>query len=70
MSLLSRIKRTLTGVQDAPVEPPPRHDRRVAARERHRATGEPAWRKGDRLDDGPGKGTRDADAAPEILGGS
>jgi hypothetical protein len=50
-------------------EPPPRHERREAGRERHQETGEPAWGKKDRLDDPPGVGMRDPDAAPEILGG-
>lgn len=38
-------------------------------RERHQETGEPAWEEEDRLDDPPGTGKRDPDAAPEILGG-
>jgi hypothetical protein len=70
MSLLSWIKQTLTGVPDvSAAEPPPRHERREAGRERHQETGEPAWEKEDRLDDSPGVGMRDPDAAPEILGG-
>jgi hypothetical protein len=69
MSLLSWIKRTLTGEPDvSAAEPPPRHERRQAGRERHRETGEPAWEKSDQLDDPPGTGKRDPDAAPEILG--
>jgi hypothetical protein len=35
-----------------------------------RPAGEPAWEKEDRLDDPAGVGTRDPDAAPEILGGA
>ena len=70
MSLLSWIRQTLTGVPDvSAAEPPPRHERREAGRERHQETGEPAWGKEDRLDDPPGVGMRDPDAAPEILGG-
>ena len=69
MSLLSRIKQLLTGVPDASAaEPPPRHERREAGRERHQETGEPAWEKSDRIDEPPGAGMRDPDAAPEILG--
>jgi len=48
---------------------PPRHERREAGRERHQETGEPAWEESDRLDDPPGTGKRNPDAAPEILGG-
>jgi hypothetical protein len=70
MSLLSWIKQTLTGAPDvSAAEPPPRHERREAGRERHQETGEPAWEAKDRLDDPPGAGIRDPDAAPEILGG-
>lgn len=69
MSLLSWIKRTLPGAPVSAAERPPRHERREAGRERHQETGEPAWRKEDRLDDPPGLGMRDPDAAPEILGG-
>ena len=69
MSLLSWIKRTLTGAPDASAaEPPPRHERREGGRERHQETGEPAWEESDRLDDPPGTGQRNRDAAPEILG--
>jgi hypothetical protein len=67
VSLLSWIKRTLTGAPAA--EPPPRRERREAGRERHQETGEPAWEESDRLDDPPGMGKRNPDAAPEILGG-
>ena len=71
MSLLSWIVRTLTGRRDvSEAEPAPRHERREAGRVRHRETGEPAWEEGDRLDDPPGTGKREPDAAPEILGGS
>jgi hypothetical protein len=70
MSLLSRIKQTLTGAPDvSEAEPPPRHERREAGRERHQETGESAWEEKDRLDEPPGAGMRDPDAAPEILGG-
>src|SRR5664279_6083153 len=65
VSLLSWIKRTLTGAPDASAaEPPPRHERREAGRERHQETGEPAWEESDRLDDPPGTGKRNPDAAP------
>ncbi len=71
MSLMSRIKQILTGAPDASeAGPPPRHERREAGRERHRETGEPAWGEDDQLDDPPGTGKRDPDAAPEILGGA
>jgi hypothetical protein len=33
-------------------------------------TGEPAWEESDRVDEPPGAGKRNPDAAPEILGGS
>jgi hypothetical protein len=70
MSLLSWIKHTVTGAPDVSApEPPPRHERREAGRERHQETGEPAWGKEDRLDSPPVVGMRDPDAAPEILGG-
>jgi len=70
MSLLSWIKQMLTGAPNASAaEPPPRHDRREAGRERHQQTGEPAWEEKDRVDEPPGTGMRDPDAAPEILGG-
>ncbi len=69
MSLLSRIKQALTGAPDASAaEPLPRHERREAGRERHQETGEPGWEARDRLDDPPGTGKRDPDAAPEVLG--
>jgi hypothetical protein len=69
VSLLSRIKQALTGAPDpSAAEPPPRHERREAGRERHQQTGEPAWEEGDRLDDPPGTGKRNRDTAPEILG--
>ena len=71
MSLLSRIKQALTGAPDASAaEPLPRHERREEGRGRHRETGEPAWEKRDQVDEPAGAGRRDADAAPEILGGS
>ena len=71
MSLMDRIKRALSGAVD-PVEsdPPPRHDRREAGRERHHETGEPAWEEEDLVEEPPGAGKRNADSAPEILGGS
>lgn len=50
-------------------EPAPRHDRREAGRERHHETGEPAWEADDRIEDPPGSGKKNPDAAPEILGG-
>jgi len=75
MSLLSRILGVLSGTP--PTEPTAadrahgdRHDRREAGRERHHETGEPAWNAVDRLDEPPGTGRKDPDAAPEILGGS
>jgi hypothetical protein len=74
MSLLSRIKHWFVGSPDAEVAKPAheahasRHDRREAGRERHHTTGEPAWDKRDRVDEGA-EDTRNPDAAPEILGG-
>ena len=69
MSLLSWIKQALTGASDpSAAEPLPRRERREAGRERHQETGEPAWEESDRLDDPPGTGKRNRDAAPEILG--
>jgi hypothetical protein len=69
MSVLSWIKRVLSGAPDpSKAEPAPRHDRREEGRERHQETGEPTWEESDRLDDPPGTGRRDPDAAPEILG--
>ena len=47
-----------------------RHDRREAGRERHHETGEPAWEASDRIEDPPGSGAKNPDAAPEILGGN
>jgi hypothetical protein len=74
MSLLSRLKAILTGQRA--VEPTAadqdhalRHERREAGRERHHVTGEAAWDAVDRIEDPPGSGAKDADAAPEILGG-
>jgi hypothetical protein len=70
MSLLARIKRALSGVfNPADAEPAPRHERREAGLERNHETGEPAWRDSDRVDEPPGAGKRNPDAAPEILGG-
>jgi hypothetical protein len=72
MSMLWRLRQALLGGRPhgaQPDEPPPRHDRREAGRERHRATGEPAWDADDRIEDPPGSGAKDPDAAPEILGG-
>jgi hypothetical protein len=54
---------------DHPDEPASRHDRREAGRERHHETGEPAWEASDRIEDPPGSGKKNPDAAPEILGG-
>ena len=75
MSILSKLTGLLTGSRspaesqrDAD-EPASRHDRREAGRERHRETGEPAWEESDRLEEPPGAGKKDPDAAPEILGG-
>jgi len=75
MSLLSKVKDWFVGPPEAAMPKahgdarPPRHERREAGRERHHRTGEPAWESGDKVDQGKGP-TRDADAAPEILGGS
>jgi hypothetical protein len=76
MSLLSRITRLFSGspptepaAEAHPDEHASRHDRREAGRERHHQTGEPAWEASDRLDDPPGTGKKNPDAAPEILGG-
>jgi hypothetical protein len=48
MWLRLRITSRLGGGAGRPAEIPPRHERREAARERHHATGEPAWTPGDR----------------------
>lgn len=75
MSFLSRLKgfligsRSAAGSQRDAEQPLSRHDRREAGRERHHETGEPAWEEKDRLDEPPGAGKKDPDAAPEILGG-
>lgn len=74
MSLLSRIRRALSGgagdeSHEHPDEPASRHDRREAGRERHHETGEPAWESSDRIEEPPGAGKKNPDAAPEILGG-
>jgi hypothetical protein len=84
MSLLSRIKDVFSSrssTQPSPHdhehgrdhghgdEPESRHDRREAGRERHHETGEPAWEASDRIEDPPGSGAKNPDAAPEILGG-
>ena len=75
MSILSKISGLFSGSR-SPVEsqretdePASRHDRREAGRKRHHETGEPAWEEGDRLEESPGAGKKDPDAAPEILGG-
>lgn len=58
MSLLSWIKRTLTGAPDASAaEPPPRHERREAGRERHQETGEPPGRRATGLTTRRGRGS-------------
>lgn len=75
MSILSKLTRLFTGSPSSTEsgadadQPASRHDRREAGRERHHETGEPAWEKSDRLDEPPGAGKKDPDAAPEILGG-
>ncbi|MEO8437903.1 MAG: hypothetical protein ABI562_05550 [Chloroflexota bacterium] len=74
MSLLSKIRRALLGSAEAlphtaADEPASRHDRREAGRERHHETGEPAWEADDRIEEPPGAGKKNPDAAPEILGG-
>ena len=75
MSLLPKLTRLFRGSrspaepQADPDQPASRHQRREAGRERHRETGEPAWESSDRLDEPPGAGKKDPDAAPEILGG-
>ncbi len=75
MSVLSRLAQWITGAR-SPAEshgdaddPAPRHERREAGRERHHLTGERAWEESDRIDDPPGTGKKNPDAAPEILGG-
>ena len=71
MSVRAWIKRALSGAPDASdAKPAPRHERREAARDRHHETGEPAWEESDRLDEPPGAGKRNPDAAPEVLGGN
>lgn len=75
MSLLSKItgwftgSRSSTESQGDAEQPASRHDRREAGRERHHETGEPAWESSDRIEEPPGAGKKDPDAAPEILGG-
>ena len=75
MSILSKIRGLFAGTrspaesQSDADEPPSRHDRREAGRERHHRTGEPAWEESDRIEDPHGTGKKDPDAAPEILGG-
>ena len=75
MSILSKLTRMFTGSPPSTEsgagadQPASRHDRREAGRERHHETGEPAWEESDRLDEPPGAGKKDRDAAPEILGG-
>jgi hypothetical protein len=74
MSMLSRLRAILTGqptveTTDADQDHASRHDRREAGRERHHETGEPAWDAIDRIEDPPGSGAKDPDAAAEILGG-
>ncbi len=71
MSLRSIVNRALGRTRDdSDVEPAPRHERREAGRDRHHETGEPAWEASDRVDEPPGAGKRNPDAAPEILGGN
>jgi len=71
MSTLDKIRRTLFGgPTDGDAEPAPRHDRREAGRERHSATGDPAWEEADRIEEPAGAGKKNPDAAPEILGGN
>ena len=71
MSLSSWIRRLFAGTHnDSEAEPAPRHERREAGRERHHETGEPAWEESDRIDEPPGAGKRNPDAAPEVLGGN
>jgi hypothetical protein len=74
MSLIARLRALLAGrpaeeQTDAAHDHASRHDRREAGRERHHETGEPAWDAEDRIEDPPGSGAKDPDAAPEILGG-
>ena len=75
MSLLSKITGWFTGSRSSTEshggaeQPASRHDRREAGRERHHETGEPAWESSDRIEEPPGAGAKDPDAAPEILGG-
>ena len=68
MSVLSWIKRNLTGAPDASeAEPPPATSdaRQVVSGKGDRRTGLGGQRP---LDDPPGTGKRNRDAAPEILG--
>lgn len=75
MSILSKVSRLFSGPRSPAEsqrdvdEPASRHDRREAGRERHHETGEPAWEESDRIEEPPGAGRKDPDAAPEILGG-
>ncbi len=71
MSVRSWLARAFLGAPGGSEgEPAPRHERREAGRQRHQDTGEPAWEARDRLDESPGAGGRNPDAAPEILGGN
>jgi len=67
MSLRSRLL-DLLGGRSSPRPPlPTRHERRAAARRRHRATGEPLWTKDDRHVGSEGERTV-ADVAPGTPG--
>jgi hypothetical protein len=74
MSLVSRIKDWFIGSPDADdakprsKDPPSRHDRRAAGRERHHKTGAPSWDSSDKVGGGGSGPSSNPDAAPEILG--
>ena len=68
-SLRARIGAFFARPPREPTSHASRHERREAGRERHHETGEPAWDASDRIETQPGE-AENADAAPEILGGS
>jgi hypothetical protein len=67
MSNWSRFLDWLAGRSPTNVEPPSRHERREAARERHRESGAPLWTADD-LEPMPGAKRQVADVAPGTPG--
>jgi hypothetical protein len=66
MGVLSRLRAIITGERSS-VSLEPRHERREAARQRHRETGEPPWTDEDRHV-GPDGEREVADVAPGTPG--